>query len=408
MIENIYSAGGRPLFNEDLSAIEDHLKAIQNIFASETPFIISGMQYSGTTASTSITEGYVWLGSRIRYVSAQTIDVSGGAYLESADQITSRTYENNTSQPAVGSYTASTVIGSPTGGNDQLDITDGNSVRRYYANVLGDKFLQLDASDTQTILSNISMQGSFTSSGVITTTSNMTGAIVTATNKMVSTNGYETQSGGLAINPNGTVATNKVVTDSVAPNNITRGHIQDNAIGSDQIDANAVGNSELNANAVSETKMQSNSVSTLKIQDGAVTESKLSNDFKNKSGSIASVPSGFNSIKTVVVEIGGWDMQNDATTSVLTGIQQSEIGNASRVLSASATIVKDNGINIYNLEDCSQSGALSGCIVEYQILGGVEVGVTLQRTVGGFFDSDDFDAPSQNRGYLTVSYLVNN
>ncbi len=61
MKENIYSAGGRPLFNEDLSAIEDHLKAVHNIFASEEPFVISGMQYSGTTTSTTISDGYVWL-----------------------------------------------------------------------------------------------------------------------------------------------------------------------------------------------------------------------------------------------------------------------------------------------------------------------------------------------------------
>ena len=242
----------------------------------------------------------------------------------------------------------------------------------------------------------------------VSTSSNITGAILTATDKVVSANGYETQSGGLAINPNGTVATDKVVTDSVADNNITRAHIQDNAIGSDQIDSNAVGNSELNANAVSETKMQSGAVSTNKIQDDAVTENKIDESFRNTLGSIASVPSGFNSIKTVVVEIGGWNMQDDETTSVLTGIQQSEIGSASRVLSASATITRDDGINIYNLEDCGQSGTMSGCISQYQIFGGAEVGVTLQRTVGGFFDSDDFDAPSQNRGYLTVSYLVNN
>ena len=97
MKELVINNGGRRLFNEDLNSLQDHLKAVQEIFKGESPFILSGIQYSLVSGTTyNISEGYVWLGNKIRYFSgANSVNVSTEQYINTADSTTSRLYEDN-------------------------------------------------------------------------------------------------------------------------------------------------------------------------------------------------------------------------------------------------------------------------------------------------------------------------
>ena len=87
MKELILGFGGRRLHNEDLDAIQKSIESAYQAFASEQPFIISGMVFNNTSGSLyDISEGYLWLGSKIRKFSATTgVDLSSPTYVNATE-----------------------------------------------------------------------------------------------------------------------------------------------------------------------------------------------------------------------------------------------------------------------------------------------------------------------------------
>ena len=89
------------------------------------------------------------------------------------------------------------------------------------------------------------------------------------------------------------------------------------------------------------------------------------------------------------LEIGDWDM--DATNSV----------NVNHSLSVTEWLtIRDLSVII---SDNSTSGF--GALVNGGLMSFTPTFFQLQRTVGGVFDTTDFDATSFNRGFITFTYL---
>ena len=143
MNELQFSAGGRKFFNEDLVDLQDNLISMQSIFAGESPFILSGMEFTAVIGTVyAISEGYFWLNGKIRYFApAGAIDVATLSYINVVDSDESTTYEDLVSKVSSTRYG---YTHAPTSsGNESIDISVPAEIPRYFDNVLGDKYLQV-------------------------------------------------------------------------------------------------------------------------------------------------------------------------------------------------------------------------------------------------------------------------
>ena len=113
---------------------------------------------------------YVWLGGKLRYFAGATsIDLSTPQYINVSDSTSSRLYEDSVTRIAVEDFnttTSATFVNS----NDSLRIDQPSDTRRYFQNVLGDKYLQLNSSDTEYILGDIVFEGTISTTSSISTT----------------------------------------------------------------------------------------------------------------------------------------------------------------------------------------------------------------------------------------------
>ena len=294
MRELKFESGGRKLFNEDLIDVQEHLLSIQNLFVAEQPFILGGMIFTGLGNPAdnlyNISEGYVWLNGKIRFIDLQSgIDLSSATYINALDTTEQTTYDDTVLRDSTIDYTY--VIGSTPTGVESIRLDPPEDILRYYENILGDKFLQLNSSDIETInsqlifTSNVTFNGDVTATDIVADTANITGGLTVGSNLNVSgdivsdgsisgassitaTEIYVTALGTPVINSSGIVGANLVETASIQDNAITTIKLADGAVGFDQIAAGAVISSKINAGAVS----------TIKIEDGAVTELKIATD----------------------------------------------------------------------------------------------------------------------------------
>ena len=310
MKELVINSGGRRLFNEDLNSLQDHLKSVQEIFKSEEPFILSGMQYSLVSGSTyDISEGYVWLGNKIRYFSGATnVNLSIEQYINTSDTTSSRLYEDNNQRIALEDF-GTTLSSSEIDSTNSLRIDQIDDTRRYWENVLGDKFLSLDSSKTQVILSNISAQGSITSTGTISTSGTVsaaqlsssslscgTGSISQLSTNTLATNMLTVNSlatfassikasvylagndSGAVINNDGSISTDRVTSDSIQAEAVDTAELADEAVTTPKIDNGAVEHEKLATDSVYGDKIKDDAITTGKIYDGAVTTAKIDNN----------------------------------------------------------------------------------------------------------------------------------
>lgn len=310
MKELVINNGGRRLFNEDLNSLQDHLKAVQEIFKGESPFILSGIQYSLVSGTTyNISEGYVWLGNKIRYFSgANSVNVSTEQYINTADSTTSRLYEDNNQRTALEDF-GTALVATAIDSTNSLRIDQIDDARRYWKNVLGDKFLSLDSSETQYVLSNVSMQGTFTSTGTITTSGTINASQVSTTNlsadsgtvtalqsSSIVTNTlnvnstavfasslkaavYEAGDGsGAVINNDGSISTDRVTSDSIKAGAVDTSELSDGAVTTIKIDNGAVEHEKLATDSVYGDKIKDEAITTNKIDILAVTGDKIANE----------------------------------------------------------------------------------------------------------------------------------
>jgi hypothetical protein len=97
-------------------------------------------------------------------------------------------------------------------------------------------------------------------------------------------------------------------------------------------------------------------------------------------------------VQVKIVDIGDWDMDANASTSVAHGLT------ASTIRSVTALIRNDGDTLTYDFNYDNTSGSS---------LSGITVGTTainLNRATGGQFDSTAFDSTSYNRGWVSILY----
>ena len=96
-----------------------------------------------------------------------------------------------------------------------------------------------------------------------------------------------------------------------------------------------------------------------------------------------------------MLEIGDWDMNNDATKAVAHGIV-----NFLKIVMVSAVIIKDDNSLLYPL-----TNHIDGVVnADAEVLNIDAINVNLTRKTSGGFNNTDFDATSFNRGFITIFY----
>ena len=100
-------------------------------------------------------------------------------------------------------------------------------------------------------------------------------------------------------------------------------------------------------------------------------------------------------LKLKVVDIGDWDMNASNQVSINHGLTTSNIR------AINAHILHDAGILSYNIHYTTTVGALGGGIV----VTSATSQVILQRVIGGFFDTTDFDSTPFNRGWIFIWFV---
>jgi hypothetical protein len=278
MREIILNAGGRFLFNEDIIDLQSHTAAMHNIFASETPFVISGMTFTEVATDTyDISAGYVWLGEKIRhYAGATSVDFSVDQFLNVADSTESRLYDDGITRTAI-AVNGLVLSTTGAGGTNQLQVNGGVGVRRYYENVLGDKYLLVDAAETQQVLSAINFQGSITSSGTISTSSSLSAANLTITGN-ASVNTLSIGLTPLFDSSAKLLAANSITEGNITDLNITTDKIQDLAVTNAKIGDQVITKEKIAPLTITEGKIQDGAVTNAKLGDGAVTNPKIGDD----------------------------------------------------------------------------------------------------------------------------------
>lgn len=99
-------------------------------------------------------------------------------------------------------------------------------------------------------------------------------------------------------------------------------------------------------------------------------------------------------LRTKVINIGAWDMTSPSTILVPHGVE------GRKIRSVSAVIFKDDELDAcYTLPYIDSSGIQASVY----ILG---TNVLLFASSGGVFDTGVFESTSENRGFITIHYLV--
>ena len=431
MRELAFKTGGRKLFNEDLSDLQEQIRAAESLFLGEEPFVISGMIFTGSTGAYNISEGYVWLGNKIRKVDEITSfdEISQTTHLLSNNISEETEYDDNIDRQSTISYEYELKNNLDTSGipsSELLRIDDIPNIRRYFENVLGDKYVLKDSGQAQVIANNLSLTGAtIVSDADITTTSDINAVNMALSGDLVAFSGdiYTVQgdissvqgsimanefrginSATPSIDSNGIIGDNKVVTDSIANGNVT----------SDKIGNGSVIADKIGTGAVTSGKLGSESVITDKILDGNVTYSKLSTDTQNSFSQVSYLGGGsFTKLKTHIQEIGVWNMLDDEDKEVQ---MLGTFVNSNEIVSLSAVIYDDNLIQkIYPFGQTSvepftggnAQGIPDGSIETVSGSQGA-LSVKISRTNGSRFDNNNFNDISggRNRGYITITYIA--
>ena len=273
MREIVIDTGGRKLLNDDLEGIQDHILALQSIFVDEDPFILSGVNLSFGVNGINISNGYVWLGGKIRFFSgASDLNLRIDTYINVEDTDSRTLYGDGIIRTSKSFYGA--TLSTTNMGLNSLTLVGGG---RRYSDVNDSKFLNLNSANTQTIFSELIINGGilFTDSLSITNTVTWTDLRVHSlsvqdfdvTNALLVTVNNDSyiaewcKSSSISIFGGAGIISNL----GFAANTVNENSIEDGAVTEDKIFNNSV----------TEDKIFNGSVTTGKFEDGAVTTDKI-------------------------------------------------------------------------------------------------------------------------------------
>jgi len=405
MNELQFQDGGRRLHNDDLQDLQDHILATQRVFASESPFVMSGINFTDLGGGNyDVSDGYIWLGNKVRYFSGvSNYDLSVPTFINAIDVNEQRQYEDGASKLALTLY--STVIsGTGSGGNDEIRIDDIQNIRRYYENVIGDKFLNTETTQGQQVQGFVDFLTDIQANQVIGTnviglnTISAPNLNVNAQATLADTNingSLVMLSGTLAtlynVDVNGTLNTGSlnvataVIADSFSTNSTTPvpvirpdGIIGANFVEEDSIQDGAVTENKLGAGAVTTSKLEGGAVTEGKIGAGAVTSNKLGTDSVNENkiaddsirrehildGEVLGAAIGNGEITNVKIDDNAIDNRVIDTDAISIDNMQDDSVGTNELVDASVTKIKiapdlvDTAV--YGLTNEPASGAILG------------------------------------------------
>jgi hypothetical protein len=429
MKEIVVNAGGRRLHNEDLIDMQEHLISLQNIFAGEEPFIISGITPTNTSGSEwSFSAGVLWIGGKIRLFSSQTVDVSTNPFIITSDTTNSRLQEDGETE-ITNQYFEVALSPTSSGANNSIDISDPLVIRRYQENVLGDKYLQKDVDLAQTVIGRIIANGGLTTTALtVSETANILGGANISENLYVALSatidGNILTSGAVSATLPIQSATSLKATGSGFIESATTiaagGDITSNAhiIASGDVKGETISVTAADDVIKADGKLNVDTVQTASITDSAVTNDKIASSTINEDRMDldsfvqiprnVALPSGANNrIKTAAYEIGNWNMDLDREYSV--PCPDINSGDRVKVLSVSAMIFDDNLEIFKPLNSASDYwggwdtfGAVESITLESNV-----VTVNLERLENGIFDNNNYDSATGGvRGWIYVTWMA--
>ena len=424
MRELAFDIGGRKLFNEDLSDLQEQIRAAESLFLGEDPFVISGMIFTGSTGAYNISEGYVWLGNKIRRFDgiASFDEISTTTHLLSENLSEETEYDDNIDRQSTISYGYRLESNLNTSGipsSELLRIDNISNIRRYFDNVLGDKYVLKDSGQTQEILNNLSLNLATISSNANISTQ----ALLSAASIYVTNGELKVMNGNLRVEIGSIYASNGIVGDEFYTINGGGASIlSDGIIGADKVVTNSIANGavetiKIDNLAVTSVKIAEDAVITSKILDGNVTYGKLSTDTQNSFSQVSYLGGGsFTQLKTHIQEIGGYDMTGAQNKSVnLTNFPAEAI---QTITSVSVVILSDIiGGGTYPFSQATKYSSAANLAAGYNPDGTIEVvrqdvaggapltNIYIESATGSRFDNTDFNATNINRGYITITYL---
>ncbi len=124
--------------------------------------------------------------------------------------------------------------------------------------------------------------------------------------------------------------------------------------------------------------------------DGGVTQAALVTALAGKADQVGV------SIATKVVQIGDWDMDANATTTVAHGIADF------KKIRSIAAMIRDDADNLYS--NLMIVNFLTAANTGGNVGSPDATNITLARITGGFFDGTDYNSTGFNRGWLTITY----
>lgn len=313
MREIILNTGGRKLHNIDEIELQKHITAIQSIFAKESPFVISGVEFTAlSNGNYDISSGFIWLGGKIRlFAGSKNLSLSADRFINTSNTFKKTIFNDGIVRNSKVQYgVVMSTIGA--GGSNQLQINVPANIKRY-GDINENLFVSTEPNRNQIITSEVDfigasefistlvVSGGFTINGtldideplsvdelILSGTNNVVSGDLTSDGK-IGGSSYELSYsiGTDAIDTNGNIGDNLVETDSILNGSVTEEKILSNSsIGFSKLQANSITTEKIadgsiiayqkiTTNAITAEKLALGGVDTDNFNDGSVTSNKI-------------------------------------------------------------------------------------------------------------------------------------
>ncbi|MGL5690369.1 MAG: hypothetical protein ACRDD8_06040 [Bacteroidales bacterium] len=203
MKEFIINTGGRHTYAEDFKCIQDSALSIVSLFDSCKPFIISGVEVSGTKQAANLSPGYVYLAGRVRYYAGTTSPINLNAPYYLVEKNTNENVEYSEGVAKVGRIDYGV-------GGQTTKVPVSIQITHTYAPRINDEFfakyciVKKSPTDKQSVDNDLDVNGDLAVSG----TTNVTGVVV---RKKLPNNDIVSQS--ISIDATGNVVVGHIIND---------------------------------------------------------------------------------------------------------------------------------------------------------------------------------------------------
>jgi len=112
--------------------------------------------------------------------------------------------------------------------------------------------------------------------------------------------------------------------------------------------------------------------------------------------------SGTERLTKKIVSIGDWDMDSSPTTTIAHGLSD-----FTKIKAVEVMILNDAGNAIYPLNSYNSTSVPDDISGGVKSIDATDIVLSRRSGAGSFFGSNDFDATSYNRGFITFTIQTN-